>query len=926
MRKLIMMVGLMPIMALAYETEVVDNVVWRYTIRDGKAQVGTGYANFPAIPKETIGAVTIPSNLGGCPVVAVLGNAFESCAGLTSVTIPEGVMSIGDLAFVACTGLKSVEIPEGVTSIGQSAFSGCSVLEAVTIPKSVTKVASHMFYNCKGLKSVIISEGVTCIEYHAFFGCINLMSMKIPEGVTSIGGYAFSHCNGLKSVTIPSTVSSIGECTFQDCNGIVEFSVSSDSRYYKFENGLLMTKDGKILVSNINNIDSQLIIPEGVTNIVKFAFWGQSRLISVTIPEGVASIGIQAFDNCTNLISVNIPSSVTSIGHYAFDRTQFYDNQPDGMIILGSILYEYKGTCPSSVVIPESVRTIGEYAFRECTELTSVTMPLNLKSIGRYAFYNCSKLTSAILPKGTISIGDCAFYGCRGLTSLTIPSSVTSIGVDAFCSCYVENLEVSRRWSAISFNSVTNLIVSDGTTNIGAREFYGCWELKSLTIPSSVMSIGKEAFYRCEELTAVTISEGVIEIGEYAFRDCTKLASVPIPPSVRSIGKSAFYYCSGLKAVYISDLSAWSKIKFGNEEANPLYYTHKLYLNKEELFELQIPEDVTNIGDYAFRACKGLTSLTISDSVTSIGRYAFAWCDGLTSIKIPESVTSIADNAFYGCNGLTEVVIPPSVTNCGASSFSCCRGLKSAMISDGVMSVGRYMFSDCNRLESVTIPPSVTSIGENAFNNCNGLITVYVDKGDGDRVNDLYSWPSKVKFVEILKPTIDDDPGATVTGDSTRGFVVKPSAERVVVEVTIPQGVDAAKVTVEVSPKVESVKPNGSRVKIVNGADDITEFLDVPAVDGNGVIGLKQATVKEEFIKEVMNVEKGAVFELNATSPKLRTSNTRKGLFYQLREGEVLGGMVDGDSTIGDGNPWTPNIGVKGGNSAFYSIGVRKCE
>ena len=100
----------------------------------------------------------------------------------------------------------------------------------------------------------------------------------------------------------------------------------------------------------------------------------------------------------------------------------------------------------------------------------------------------------------------------------------------------------------------------------------------------------------------------------------------------------------------------------------------------------------------------------------------------------------------------------------------------------------------------------------------------------------------------------------------------------------------------------------------------------MPAADGNGVIDLTKATVKEELVKETMDPAKGAEIDLDAADPKLMTAPTRVGLFYQLREGETLDGMVDGDSKVGDGKAWTPNITVKGGNSAFYSIGVGKGE
>ena len=119
---------------------------------------------------------------------------------------------------------------------------------------------------------------------------------------------------------------------------------------------------------------------------------------------------------------------------------------------------------------------------------------------------------------------------------------------------------------------------------------------------------------------------------------------------------------------------------------------------------------------------------------------------------------------------------------------------------------------------------------------------------------------------------------------------------------------------------------NGAKVKIVNAGADITEFLNVPAADGSGVVDLTKATVKEEIVKEAMDVKKGAKIALDAANPSLMTPNTREGLLYKLREGTTIGGMNDGDSKVGDGKTWSPKITVKGGNSAFYSIGVGKGE
>ncbi len=176
-----------------------------------------------------------------------------------------------------------------------------------------------------------------------------------------------------------------------------------------------------------------------------------------------------------------------------------------------------------------------------------------------------------------------------------------------------------------------------------------------------------------------------------------------------------------------------------------------------------------------------------------------------------------------------------------------------------------------------------------------------------------------------IKPSIEGDAGANITGDAEAGFVIAPSKEGDVV-VKIPEGVDAAKVTVKVSPEVK-VTPNGAAVQVMRGEHDITGFLDMPQ-EVDGVIDLSAATVKEEYVKEPFNVEKGAKIDLSSTTePSFTTAPTQKGLTYRLKEGATLEEMranTTGASKVGDGEVWKPEITVKGGTSAFYTIEVTK--
>ena len=190
--------------------------------------------------------------------------AFSGCSGLTSLTLPSSVTSIGRGAFHGCWKLTSLTIPSGVTSIGYSAFRGCSGLTSLTIPSGVTWIDSEAFRGCSGLTSLTIHSGVTSIGNYAFQDCSGLTSLTIPSGVTSIGNCAFYDCSGLTSLTIPSGVTSIGNYAFYGCSGL-----------------------------------TSLIIPSGVTSIGKWAFRGCSGLTSIYVyPENLPELGIDIFNGC----------------------------------------------------------------------------------------------------------------------------------------------------------------------------------------------------------------------------------------------------------------------------------------------------------------------------------------------------------------------------------------------------------------------------------------------------------------------------------------------------------------------------------------------------------------------------------------------------------------------------------------------------
>ena len=332
-------------------------------------------------------------------------------------------------------------------------------------------------------------------------------------------------CLFLKSLVIPDSVTNIGDYAFWGCKSLKSLVLPDG-----------VTSIGDYAFDGCCSLRC-VVISDGVTRIGNYAFWGCKSLKSLVIPDSVTHIGNGAFNACSSLKSLVIPASVGNIignpfsgwngelkclsPYFIYDNKVLFDKDKSKIIA-------FRDRNTTSYVIPDSVSCIEFGAFWNCHSLKRLVLPDSVSSIGDWAFWNCRSLTDIVIPDSVNSIGDRVFSGCCSLKSLVIPDSVSSIGESAFEDC----------------TSLSSLVIPEGVTSIGHCAFRGCYSLSNIVIPNGVTSIGGCAFDGCKSLNSVVIPDSVTSIGYWAFQFCSSLNDIIIPDSVNSIGDGAFWGCS----------------------------------------------------------------------------------------------------------------------------------------------------------------------------------------------------------------------------------------------------------------------------------------------------------------------------------------------------------------------------------------------
>jgi len=771
---------------------------------------GTNASNKVTTPTFTqnIPAYSFYKNTGLTSVtisntVSSVGNqAFSTCPNLASVTwdVPNSAGSVDYTGssyppFVGCSGITSFTIGSSVVKIPRYLCYGLSGLTSITIPSLVNSIGSSAFGSCSNLATLyyegadvdawsnIEIGGTTAHPLNANGGDLYIGGVKqtnITLTNATIKQYAFYKCTSLTSVTLNSTVQTIQRDAFEGCANLTKANCQSLEGWCAIEFQNDQDANPLTIAHNFyvnDELQTSLNVSESILSIGNYAFYNGTCFSTISL-YGSTTFGAKTFYGCvTPTIIGEVSGSFGEGLTWRLDEGVLYIEGTGAMpnyssSSAGTPWYAYKD-CITAVVFGNNITAVGNYAFSNFSRISSISWG-GVTSIGTRAFEACTSLTKLELSSNISSLADYAFYNCTGINYIiSANTEVPTISTSSFTNIptttplYVPysalesyNDGVSNKWNRFTthypytgncgtsghesevtwlFNPETSTLTISGTGamtnfgNAGAVPWYSFRsEIKSVVLESGVTTIGNYAFYGCNNasFTSISIPEGVTSLGNSAFYGCTYLASVTLPSTLLTIGSNAFH--------------------------------------SNAFTSIAIPEGVATIGATAFVNCTHLATITIPRSVTSIytsnNSYTFNGCTALrtvnwnaeacadfnkksddghsftyftpfgnsksaiTTINFGEYVRIIPSCLCQGMTGITSVTLPASVQQIHQDAFNGCTGLESITIPANVTTMQGTVFEGCTNITSVTTnaatPPTIQTTTFPAVVESSAILTV----------------------------------------------------------------------------------------------------------------------------------------------------------------------------------------------------------
>ena len=628
---------------------------------------------------------------------------------LETVVLPANLTEITSSMFYGCSALTEMDIPATVTKIGQRAFEGTGLTKLTftsATPAELEQYESgtYPFEGCTNLTISVpaasleayqtawaaIANDVTIVGYGEdgegpVIGTVpDFTQDSIEYHVTKFDNTAATGEVEVKYVAKNTGVLTIPETVTKDVNGKgFTFTVTGIGAKAMDQSGYKSSSN-----SSSSYYFTTVNFPGTLTYIRE---WGCAGLVSVQTIDlsetQITSIGDMAFNGCTNVETIKLPDTLANIGGKGeLKRDDASIGSGEDVTISGVDAGEESNAKADG---PEAAPTqMAENVFRGCGKLKQIIVKdsnPNFKAIDgvlfskdgtkliRYPMGN-DAATYAI-PDGTEVIAEAAFMlpagnnAASSLTKVTFPASLKKIESGAFRQSSLVSVELPNvEYGSYVFDcskSLTTVTTADGLTKIPDKAFWGCENLKNVTLGASVKTIGKSAFERCG-FTGINLTN-VTEIGDYAFY-FSKLETVDVPAATKT-GTGAFMNCPKLTTATVNG---------------------------------------TTLDPYMFFYCTSLTDLS-APNVTEIGECALAYCVKLTALPL-EKVTAIGNGAFRNCHGLTDVQLPATLKDMGKYVFADCEKLANVTFPNdiAVKVLPEGTFYECVNLKNVDLGNSIS--------------------------------------------------------------------------------------------------------------------------------------------------------------------------------------------------------------------------